>query len=220
MLKGVCVACACVLLASTAEAATIVTWQADGTVVRRSDELAPSGKPIAPPLGTPLSITLSFDPQSAFATYPGPAGVCDGVTVNVSGSLSIAGYTSPFAGNSQGFTHSNLPGTNCGSSLGFTQFGVFVPKLPDDSPFALPGGLLIVSYRDLLVGDTFPASPTPIGLALVTLGNFETGSFRSFFQAHADLHAIDQTTPVPEPATVTLFGLGLAAVARQARKRR
>ena len=56
--------CACLLMANQASAATIVTWQATGSVTRITSNrlvLPEPGTPVSPPVGTPLSIIFSFD---------------------------------------------------------------------------------------------------------------------------------------------------------------
>ena len=214
--------CACVLVSAPAMAGPIVTWQADGSVTRQvSDILVPPepGTPESPAVGTPLSLTFSFDPTSAMPSLTGvPGGVAGCEMVSVSGSVNVGGFLSTAAPGSTGFTNAGLPGTNCNSS-GNTQFTFYTPAAPPGGSFALPAGMWILSYRDLLVQDAFPLVPTPSSLADVTFLASGGGQFRTVFQGDATLTAVDQSTPVPEPATLTLLGLGLAAAARARRAR-
>ena len=214
MLKRLCVICACVLVASTARAATIVTWQADGAITRRTDKLLPPapGHPLAPPVGTPLSVTLTFDPSAA-TFVPSPEGGC--FRVSVSGQLSIGSDTFTAGGGSFGFTNSALPGTICNDS-GITQFSLLTPPAAEGNEFDLPRGIFILSYRDLLMQDAFPSEPHPTFFADAQLldGNC-CGDW--IFDGRMELRAVDQTAPVPEPGTMTLLALGLAAAYRRGR---
>jgi PEP-CTERM motif len=220
MLKRLCMGWICLFVASTAGAATIVTWQAEGTVVRRSNTLVfpEPGFPIAPPIGAPVSVTLTFDPASAFPTPVGILGPLPGCqTVNVSGSVSIGSYSAPIAIGSMGRTQSNLPGSSPCIVGTQTQFELFMPAAPADNPFKLPTGLFLLSYHDLLVHDAFPNSPTPA--FLVDAAYYDTGGpdLRWVFDARTTLTAVEQPTAVPEPGTLTLLGLGLAAAYRRRR---
>ena len=211
---------ACLLVANHVSASTLVTWQAEGTVTRQiSSRLVPPapGIPVTPPIGTPVSVTFSFDPAAATPSF-GSFGNPGCVTVPLSGSVTIGGFTTGAGTSAQAFTNSSIPGNTCTSS-GRTEFTFFVGPAPVGE-YALPPGMLIVSYFDALVQDAFPSEPNPLFLAGIRFlgnGGFE---FEPIFEGSATLSALDSTTPVPEPATMMLFGIGLAAVARARKARR
>ena len=207
------------VVASPAAAGTIVTWEGSGEVTQ---SWPGQGFPQPfPAVGTPLSVTLSFDPSAAVATPNPPPGSSGCMMVGLTGSVTLGGATYN-SSSSLAFTHAALPGANCVGpgplfDGGYTQFGLQGIQNPPDAPFDLRSGrLLIVTYRDSLVRDAFPDSPSaPLGADVWLIDLFNDG--RWGFNGHVDLQAIDQTTAVPEPGTMTLLALGLAAAYRRTR---
>jgi hypothetical protein len=63
---------------------------------------------------------------------------------------------------------------------------------------------------------TFPETPSPVFPGRLTARVNENFEFSAAFSPQA----VDQPAPVPEPGSMTLFALGLAAVARKVRRRR
>jgi hypothetical protein len=214
MFKRISVLCVCLLLPQSVFAGTIVTWVGDGQVTGNYRQH--EGQSV-PPIGTPISLSMTFDPASAVATPNAPPPWNDGgcQRVSVAASVNIGGYV--YSGsNNLAFTHAALPGTNC-TGTEFTQFSLHNVATPPDSPWSLRNGVLILSYRDLLVQDAFPSEPTLNGLASLWWDEL-LGSSHGF-RGQVDLRALEQPAAVPEPGTMTLFGLGLAAVARKLRRR-
>ena len=138
------------------------------------------------------------------------------MTVPVTGSVTIGSYTAaaPFA---QGYTNSFIPGDICNGS-GLTEFTFGIPAGPMGS-YALPAGLVLLSYRDLILRDAFPSVPMPAVPADISFLASGGGQFEYIFQGRATLSAVNQSTPVPEPGTISLLALGLAAVVRRSRAR-
>jgi hypothetical protein len=197
------------LVPHTVAAGTIVTWQANGVIGSSSIEPNPRGH-IVPPPGTPYELTLMFDPSSMTPTVFGPPG-SNCYTVSVSSSLTVGAFT--YTGSGAGFTHGKLPGTACSPGWPETQFLLGFGNNPTDSPYPIPFGFMELWYRDLLVQDAFPDAPTHLG-----------GGFQIRDEAHSflitakhNLHGVEEMSAVPEPGTMMLFGLGLAAVARRVR---
>ena len=211
--------CAAFVVASPVAAGTIVTWQGTGEVTQSWPN---QGFPQPfPSVGTTLSMTLSFDPSTAVSTPSDTPGTAGCMTVGFSGSMTLGGYTYS-SGPSVAFTHAALPVSNCVPPGGVfdggdTQFAFQGLQTPPDSPWVLGSGrLLILTYRDSLVQDAFPDAPTaPLGADVWLIDLFNDG--RWGFNGHVDLQAVDQATPVPEPGTMMLLGLGLAAAYRRRR---
>jgi PEP-CTERM motif len=212
MVKRLGLFCACLLVAGPVSAATMVTWVGEGEVWRSYSTFPGL---FGPPVGTPVSITLSFDPAQQGPTPLSPLG-SDCMMVPASASASLGGYTFN-APNALGFTNAQLIGTNCAPGTGETQFSLYPLQGPPGSPWPLEGnGVLVLSYFDLISPDLFPDAPTALGASLWYQGFVGFG-----FDATLDLRAVDlQPAPIPEPGSVTLFGLGLAAITRHVRRRR
>ena len=219
MVARIGVLCACLLIAAPAAADTVVTWVGEGEV-STSYSFFPASMGPAIPIGTPISVSLTFDPAMQIPTPGQPAGTVGCMQVPVSGSVTLGGFTynSP---NSLGFTQGMLPGSNCSPGIDLTQFSLHDIQPPPDSPWpSVRGpGVFILLYRDLLVQDAFPSEPTLAGMASLWFDN-PVGRGDWGFTGTVSLRAADvDQTPVPEPATLTLFGAGLA-LAHRARRRR
>jgi hypothetical protein len=220
-MKRVLIVCAMLLAAAyPVSADPIVTWQGSGAVTS-SDDLFP-GFPdhpfyrAAPPVGTPLSFNVSFDPSQAHPTmFSSPGSGC--LTVPASGSLTIGDYT--YGLNGEGLTHGLAPGITCATgSLSYTEFGLHVSDVETGAPWELNNGrgMLIVYFNDPLIRDTFPTSPAASSAGLYW-AIFPGSPQAPTFEGRIDLSAVDEMTPVPEPGTLSLLALGLAAAYRKRR---
>jgi hypothetical protein len=204
------------LTAQTAMAGTIVTWEGEGEIYQSS---AMHSLIAFPPPGTPLAVTLSFDPSVMSPTFSPPPGADSCFNTPVTATVTIGSYAYTTGPGALGFTHAQLPGTNCLSDTGgFTQFSLHTVQSPPDTPWPLSGGILILSYRDLIIQDAFPSTPTaPFGASLFYS---DPGRFATWwFTGNVSLQAVDQVTPVPEPGTLALVAIGLAATYRKVRAR-
>lgn len=203
----------CLLVASTATADTLVTWEAAGTITGSFS----LGSDKGPPVGTPFTVRFAFDPMAAIPTMNWFHPTC--FQTSVVGTLTFGNTT--YGGLSGfGFTHAQLPGTTCVPQSNETQFVLFGAgqSQPEDSPWDLrESGPLELYYMDELIRDAFPNSPTPVGRLGLQFGGGNNTVWR--VNGSGTLRAVDQPSTVPEPGTMTLFGIGLAAVVRRMRCR-
>lgn len=218
-LKRLVCATAVVLLPTTSLAASIVTWEAGGVITRASTYFPGHPSFVAsPPVGTPYSVELQFDPSVRTVTGGSVFGSpC--YTTPASGTFNLGGVGYSLSG--AAFTHSQFPETGCAfpgtQPPGGIEFFLDPTPLADD-PWQLSRepGFLMFSYFDAVFQDgTFPESPTPLGPGQMFARVNDNYEFSGPFVPQA----VDQTAAVPEPATMTLFGLGLAAIARKVRRR-
>jgi len=221
MLKVILLLSALVLTAARASAGTIVTWEATGELVRSVNYYAQPPAafppyPVAPPVGTPYTIAVSFVPSNQQLTSGAPDGSTCFITP-ATGSLQLGDSSYALSGNV--FTNAFLPGSNClASPSGFQppndiEFFMF-PGQPDPDEWQLQGGFILAYYWDLNHQDgTLPESPT--------LGPYWSNLFikNFFFEVEGPFRpravAPEQPTPVPEPASMVLVGIGLVYLGRQ-----
>lgn len=197
-----------VLGVSRAEAG-IITWHWAGEVTGYTLRCAP-GTDCGPrlesvvPLGTPIDVFVSLDPG---LPPPNPASPCYRGTASTS--LQVLGRTYTGTGHVWDEGHGFGPGL---CMPGYNVIEIVVPGWGSGGP-ALPDGWVPFSPNFLpglwWVGDLTSVQPTSISSQLPSFWlpvQSRTQGFTANLQAvPADMHA------VPEPATLTLFGAGLAA---------
>jgi hypothetical protein len=199
----------CLIVPHSAFAATIIFEAVGELTTSVSIWRGVDGTRLPPPIGTPYSVQVTFDPANVVPTPLGGSSACNSAPASLS--LNLGGVT--FAsGGGNGFTNSLLPGTTCtdGGAIEFFFTGLTTSD-PNPWPFDGPHFLLL-SYRDLLFQDAFPTAPTPFGPGSLTLQNDYWRVDGAFTPAAA---SVEQPTAVPEPGTMLLVGIGLAVVARR-----
>ena len=200
-----------------------ITWKASNevfSVTRLAEHFWPGLVP-----GTPWSLTVTFDPFQAPAQVITPG--CNRYSAGTS-TLTLGSFSYTHTSGSI-YTNAGLPDIGCIGSLpegqsGLVQFWYgnngWVPDSPDawNLRFA---DIMFAGYYDLLVKDgTLPRVPT----IDPTRGRFSGMEIEGqlgvgLFGGAANFQAVEQTSAVPEPATLTLFAAGLASLLATRRRR-
>jgi hypothetical protein len=202
--------CLCLCVARPVAAASIVTWEASGELATSTyNGFEFTG--LVPDPGTAFHFTMSFDPASSVPSFGSPPG-SNCYFVSADASITLGTTTLGMGG--FGVTNGRLPGTNCSPGSGETQFALFV----DDNVVA-PWPSAELWFMELWYFDNpnaFSSTPPPNGAGFQIRGD---GA--ALMTGRLNLQAVDtpeQPTPVPEPATMTLFGFGLAAAVWRRRR--
>lgn len=171
-------------------------------------------------VGTPWSLEINFDPSApgSPASLGAPGSNCNIYPMG-STTFTLGTFTYTSTGG-QIWTNSDLPGLGCSPApTGAIQFewGVTWTQEPGAWNLNVSSGLLMAGYTDAVQRDgLLPTVPSLSGAnSGLNFYDFLRGP-RSQFQDHTFAPQLaDLTpTPVPEPATLGLFGVGLAYWAR------
>lgn len=199
------------IAAPQAALAAPITWEAFGRVdeIQRFPHLEPG--PLPPPIGTSWSLRVSFDPDLRVRTPNAPEGSLCSMT-SVSGAFTLGGVDYSI-GSSYVFTNAMLPPTNCTNpEVGTIDFFMFLSADPGADEWQLLGShFLLAIYSDLIHQDgTIPTVPVFDRPGILVFRN-DAFDFAGDFSPSV----VEQPTPVPEPATTVLVGIGLAWIGRQ-----
>lgn len=199
-----------------ATAATII-WEAADVITGVSDPFhrLPGGL-----LGTPWTTQITFNPDVAARPLGQPGWGCNMYNVNASLTFQLGAFTYTASGGSV-LTNSVIPLGNCRSTFpssppGAIQFiwGGVTSTDPGAWNLSFPPQIFMLGYYDLVHQDgSLPLSPTVGPLGSFSGLEYETSltEIRSRFVPRL----VEQPTAVPEPATLTMLGAGLALLARR-----
>lgn len=172
-------------------------------------------------VGTPWSLTFELNPSApvSFTTAPG----CNGYYGALGAStLTLGPYTYTASGGTV-YTQHDFPGGGCNAGgivrSGQIQF-LFNPESDDPDAWALE--IFFLSYVDAVARDgSLPLAPSYVpGSYGVQVTNFGVPDYYWQRFGPTMFEVLDgQSAPVPEPATMTLFGAGLAALIARRRLR-
>jgi hypothetical protein len=200
--------------AASPAAASTITWFASHeveTIHNQSIALATLT------IGTPWSLEINFDPDAPARNIRGIPG-CNQYPVS-SSTLTLGPYTYNSSGGSI-LTQHGFPASACDAPVSLQGLVQFVmPAGESGDPGAWPLGFMSVffDFHNGPADGSLPLTPTSLGRGYLFSpfgnGDYWRGLGRTEFQV------VNQPTAVPEPATVTMFGAGLAAlIARRQRR--
>jgi hypothetical protein len=219
MLKRVSLICVVVLsLVVPNASANTITWFGAGEVA----ELYRQGSQFAGlTVGTPWSLSFEVNPNAA-PTFSHSDG-CNGYNSGP-GTLTLGPYTYRSLGGGI-LTQHDFPGGGCNAG-GFNRDGVvqfLMGQMKSDDPKAWNFDFVSfsVTYRDAVVTDgSIPLAPTylPGSLGARVITSSERDWLQHFGFSRFEVLA-EPPAPVPEPATLTMLGAGLAALIARRRRR-
>ncbi len=208
------------LLRATPTSADSITWKAASEVSFVND-----GMNIWPGFtaGTPWSLTVTFDPGAL------PTVLAPGCNAYATGSalLTLGSYSYTNSGG-QIFTNAGLPEVGCFGGLPEGEAGL-IQFLWGSSWIEEPGAwtlndqlsVLIAGYYDLNVKDgTLPGVPVGDPSGGIFGGLLYRSPNQQFDGGAVNFELVEPPTAVPEPATMTMLGIGLASLVAAKRRRR
>jgi hypothetical protein len=209
------------LTISVPATAATITWEAADVITGVSDPF----HRLPGMLGIPWSMQITFNPNVLPRPLGQPGWGCNVYNVNASITFQLGGFTYTGSGGSV-FTNSILPLDNCLSTApslsrpGSIQFiwGGLTSTDPGAWNLNYPPQIVMVGYYDLVhQGGSLPTSPT-VGAP----GNFSGLEYETSLteiRARFVPRLVEQPAAVPEPATLTMLGAGLALLARRRLRR-
>lgn len=215
------VLCALAMLSAPPVLAAPITWEAADVITGIYDPFhrLPGGL-----LGTPWSVQITFNPDVAARPLGQPGWGCNVYNANASLTFHLGAFTYAASGGSI-YTNSVIPVDNCRSTFpssppGAIQFiwGGVTSTDPGAWNLSFPPQLFMLGYYDLVHQDgSLPLFPTVGPVGSFSGLEYETSltEIRSSFVPHL----VEQPTAVPEPATLTMLGAGLALLARRRLRR-
>jgi hypothetical protein len=219
MLKNLKVAGGCLValaLTASSAAAEPIVWFGSNEV---ESVITPSNALVTLTVGTPWSLSINFDSSAPATVIRGIPG-CNQFPV-ISSTFTLGPYTYNSTGG-QFMAQHGYPSSACDAPVSLAGLlQAVLPIGPSSDPNAWPfgGTNLLINFFGAPPDGSLPAEPPSVSSAFLFGygygGLYWRGLGNGEFQA-----VVDQPTPVPEPGTLTLFALGLAAAARNVRKAR
>lgn len=211
--------------AAVPASATPITWQASSSLSGVYDPFhqLPGLTP-----GTPWTLQITFEPGVPPRSLGSEGWDCNIYNVGAVAVFQLGGFTYTQSGG-QVFTNSILPVDNCRrtapslSPPGLIQFAWLGSWTQEPGSWNLNNGpkIFMAGYYDAVHQDgSLPTVPV-VGPAGSFSGiEYEGGGQLFEFYSSFTPHLVEQPTAVPEPATLTMLGAGLALLARRRLRRR
>ena len=211
--------------AAVPASATPITWQASSSL---SGVWDPYHQLPGLTAGTPWTLHITFEPDVPPRALGAEGWDCNVYNVGAVAIFQLGGFTYTQAGG-QVFTNSILPVDNCRSTApswsppGLIQFAWLGSWTQEPGAWNLNNGpkIFMAGYYDAVHQDgSLPTIPAFGPGGSFSGIEYEGGGNLFGFYSSFNPHLVAAPTAVPEPATLTMFGAGLALLARRRLRRR